>query len=459
MEITVDFASLGDNPLEIMWTLFIKFGWVVFALFFIYALLIMWQNRIREDYRKTRKYILLAIDVPKNNIQSPRAVENIFSHLAGAHQPLKFVHNWWFGEIKNSFSFELVSIGGYTQFIIHTMDAYRDLVEAIMYAQYPNAEITEIEDYTERYKNVRFPNKEYDLFGLEIKLSDKEVFPLLTYEVFEDPTAEEEKFKDPMASILEAFGRIGENEELWLQFVITPADNDWGKAGKPVIKKLIGEATERKRDLLDKAFDGVNMVIDTLVTPPESKKKDGGQLNKIQYMTTGEKNAVEAVERKVSKIGFHSKIRLVYIAKKGFLVKSRVTQGVYGSLKQFNHSLNGLKPDGATVTGGVVWFKKSRIVKRQNAILKGYLDRGHSMAPGTYGFILNTEELATLWHFPVMGVKAPSIKRTETKKIEPPITLPTSDQNVLKIKKQSPPLATPLPPENLPTEEDDEPIE
>jgi hypothetical protein len=40
-------------------------------------------------------------------------------------------------------------------------------------------------------------------------------------------------------------------------------------------------------------------------------------------------------------------------------------------------------------------------------------------------FFLSTEELATLWHFPIlMQVRAPQLQRTEAKKVEPPANLP-----------------------------------
>ena len=57
-------------------------------------------------------------------------------------------------------------------------------------------------------------------------------------------------------------------------------------------------------------------------------------------------------------------------------------------------------------------------------MLRLYRSRAFLLEPGYYGKILNTEELATVYHFPVMTVKTPFVKRTESKKSEPPVSLP-----------------------------------
>ena len=43
-------------------------------------------------------------------------------------------------------------------------------------------------------------------------------------------------------------------------------------------------------------------------------------------------------------------------------------------------------------------------------------------------FVLNIEELASLWHFPVITVKAPQVKKTEAKRGEPPVLLPVGEE-------------------------------
>ena len=40
-------------------------------------------------------------------------------------------------------------------------------------------------------------------------------------------------------------------------------------------------------------------------------------------------------------------------------------------------------------------------------------------------FVLNTEEIATLWHFPGQILKVPTLERIESKEASPPTNLPT----------------------------------
>ncbi|MFA6254584.1 MAG: hypothetical protein WC675_00935 [Patescibacteria group bacterium] len=450
MEFVIDFSEIpSNNPIAFGWWFIKTIGWIYPVFLFVYGLILVWQNYIRNRYRKTRHYILLAIDIPKNNEQTPRAVENIFSHLAGAHQPLNFYNRWWDGEIPDSFSFEIISIGGYIQFLIHFPDKYRDLIEAIIYAQYPDAEITEVDDYTKHW-SIKFPNTEHDLWGTEVKLAKKYVYPVVTYEEFEDSISQE--LKDPMASLLEPLTRIGPGEEIWVQFVTTPADNNWGEKAQPVINKIIGaKEGGGKKNIFDWLFVIPNMILEGINPAPAgtTTKKDEPP-NRMLYLTQGEKDEVAAIEHKICKIGFHVRIRWVYVAEKPKFVKMRGAQGVYGGFKQFNDlGLNSFKPDSKFMTGGIVWFKKKRLIWRKNRIMYRYKDRCHSLAPGEYGFILNTEELASLWHFPIMTVKAPMVQKTESKKAEPPTALPTAISRSFGLPKSANIKAGP--PTNLPT--------
>ena len=450
MEIVIDFPNLNSNPLVLMWWFFRTIGWIIPVFFFVLVLIFGWQSYIRNHYRTKRKYILLAIDVPKDNEQTPKAAENIFNHLAGAHQPLEFHDKWWTGEIPNSFSLEIVSLGGYIQFIVHLVEEYRDMVEAMIYAQYPDAEITEVEDYTKKW-NIKFPNEEYKFWGTELKLRASEFYPIRTYTEFEDKVSKE-AYKDSMAAMLESMTRIGPGEEIWVQLVITPADNDWYEGSESVIDKIIGAKGKEKHSLFKSAADFVGYVANSVISTTEASSNHGGETpNQMLYLTPGKKDVVAAIEKKTSKVGYHTKIRLVYIAEKD-KYKKRIPHGVYGAFKQFNtYDLNSIKPDSKTLTGGVVFFKKTRLTWRSNKMLYRYKSRGHWLEPGYYGKVFNTEELATLYHFPVSAsVKTPSVQRTESKKSQPPISLPVEEFRVEPV--DQPELTVKAaPPEDLPT--------
>ena len=100
--------------------------------------------------------------------------------------------------------------------------------------------------------------------------------------------------------------------------------------------------------------------------------------------------------------------------------------GFVGGIKQFNTvDLNSLKPATKYWTSiPPPWdFRSFRLNLRRRAILRAYCGRSESRGAG-HPFVLNIEELATLWHFPMMSVKAPLVKKSESKKAEPPFSLP-----------------------------------
>ncbi len=373
-----------------------------------------------------KKWVLLAIDVPRDNEQSPKAVENIFSHLAGAAAGITFVEKYWDGEQSDPFSFEIVSIDGYVQYLVRCLEPLRDMVESALYAQYPDVEITRVEDYVVGAPH-RFPDEYSNLFGFELTLAKHEVYPIRTYVDFEHGLTQE--LKDPMASLLENLSRLRIGEQVWIQILATPVSDDWKEKAQDEINKVLGKKSGSKESFLLKIlfvpFNFYIWVVEALlgfagVQGSESKEED---LFKMMNLTPGEKDQLTAMERKISKLGFEVKIRLIYIARKEVFSKVRGVASILGSLKQFNTlNLNAFRPIKKTVTKVLYFFKKSRVTVRQNKLIRAYMERSTTM--GGAPFVLNIEELASIFHFPDLSVKAPLLKRTSAKKSEPPVGLP-----------------------------------
>lgn len=92
-------------------------------------------------------------------------------------------------------------------------------------------------------------------------------------------------------------------------------------------------------------------------------------------------------------------------------------------MKQFTAmNLNSFKPDGKTKTK-IEWILvKKRTNWRRSRLIKAYCMR--STLAGHSTFILNTEELASIWHFPNKFIRTPLLQKTESKKTQPPAALP-----------------------------------
>jgi len=135
------------NPVDIIiFRLFLVFGWAIFVWLLLFLGIYFYVEYRQEKYKKDWNWVLLAIDIPANNEQSPKAVEQLFAHLAGALNEPDIAEKYRGGFVQRWFSFEIVSIDGYIQFLVRTEESLRDLVEAAMYAQYPGAEIIEVEE-------------------------------------------------------------------------------------------------------------------------------------------------------------------------------------------------------------------------------------------------------------------------------------------------------------------------
>jgi len=416
---------------QMLLTLLLNFGWMPIAVVFLWGVFQLWMDYIQDKWASEQKFKILAVDIPKSNNQLPKAVENIFSYLAGAHGTKNLLETYWEGQFQLTISLEIVSIDGYTQFLIHAPEANRNLIESAVYSQYPDAEITEVNDYTENMPD-KYPDSEYDLFGAEFMLADPVGYPIKTYNDFlSDVGKPEEQFKDPMASLMDLCSSLKPGEQLWQQIIILPILDDHIKPGEDEIKKIMNDysPTETIFDKMIKFFlsilENFSEAVYSLWGDIETKEPEKSEPLQMMNLRPKQKKQVEAIQRKISQIGFGAKIRMIYVAKKDVMVKPKAVNGFVGYMKQFtDYDLNSFKPDMTyTATTGAYLFKDQRINMKKNKIMKNY--KGRSYSGGRKAGYMSVEELATLWHFPVEGaVKAPMIQKAPGRKSEPPMALP-----------------------------------
>lgn len=437
MQIEIDFSPIQEffalAPDVMLWRFLAYFGWIIFAIMFLWMASILWLKYIRGKWGSQTKFIFLAIDIPRGNLQSPQAVENLFTYLGGAHGTQNFWDTWFAGEYQLSFSFEIVSLEGYTQFIIRTPAQFRNLVESAVYSQYPDAEIVEVDDYCEGFPR-KFPDQEYDIWGTEFKLSSHYMYPIKTYRDFEHKLGPEETtFKDPMAELMELYSSLRKGENIWFQIIVIPTDFGWINDGKGEIDKILGKKADvslgsKIVDAILEALEYVSEAIYSLWGDIDSEKKDDAKKLSMMELTPRQKRKIEYLDRKASKLGFLCKLRMVYIAKKEVMNKPKASGGFVGFIKQFTDlDLNGFKPDmKGTATKAVYFNKTAEVIKKKNNLINNYIDRNDWA--GITPFLLNIEELATLWHFPIEAISnAPLVQKTTAKKYKPPANLAVDD--------------------------------
>lgn len=438
MNIIIDFTKIQDffnlPPNVILWKFMANFGWIIFAIMFLFAVRALWLYYVRMNWSKNIKFILLAIDIPRGNIQSPRAVENLFTYLGGAHGSQSFFDKWFSGEFQLSFSFEIVSLEGYTQFLIRTPAQFQNLIESAVYSQYPDAEIIEVDDYCDSFPK-KFPDEEYDIWGSEFVQQAHYMYPIKTYKEFEHKLGPDEMvFRDPMSELMELCSSLRKGENLLYQIIVIPTGFDWIDDGKPEIDKILG--VKPKVSFFNNVIDTIMKVISDLSEfvyslwgdVDDSAKKDDFKKLSMMELTPKQKKKIEAIEEKSSKLGFLCKIRVVYLAKKEVMNKAKVVNGFVGYIKQFAAlDLNSFKPDLKITATKTAYFRKSaRLISKKNNIIHNYINRDDWA--GRIPFLLNIEELATIWHFPIeASANAPLIQKTAAKRYKPPANLSFDD--------------------------------
>ncbi|MDO8488271.1 MAG: type IV secretion system DNA-binding domain-containing protein [bacterium] len=180
---------------------------------------------------------------------------------------------------------------------------------------------------------------------------------------------------DPMASLTSALAKMGEGEGAHIQILIAPADNSWKSKGRAWIGKT---------------------------------KKAESDPEKASYKV--DPKTLEAVDNKTSKNGFETTIRIVAVSPNKDTAKSHLAN-LKAAFEQFNGELNGLKG------------KKMRL---KGAFMVDFIYRYQPMVWWGAKTILNSEELATLYHFPNKTIETPHIFWLNSKRAPAPLGIPDS---------------------------------
>lgn len=403
-------------------------GWLLLVRPLFFVILHLYVDLKQDLTVHEWKYVLLAIDIPALNVQTPKAVEQMFAQLAGAFYDPDLKDKLKDGYKQRWFSFEIISIEGYIQFLVWTEDAFRDLVEAVVYAQYPDAEVVEVEDYVGAAPDA-YPNDTHDIWISDFGLAEDNAYPIRSYREFEHAISKDTVLKDPMGTFLESFSRLGPGEQMWFQILVEPIGNSWKEDAIHKIKEVIGEKAAPHGDtILDHMLRAPQKFLEALgdeVFSREASEAHGheekaGPPNQLQYLTPGMGKLVEAMEAKIGKLGFKTKIRGLYLAKKAVFNPRRGINALVGAINQYNiPSANSLVP----TYGGTTNSRKN--LKRKKLLMKAYKKR--KISAGGKPCILNIEELATIWHFPMSHVKTPLVQKAASKQAEPPSGLPVEN--------------------------------
>jgi len=237
-----------------------------------------------------------------------------------------------------------------------------------------------LKDLVEKQVHGAYPDAEieevpeYNIFTEDGKVAYKSIqlkrsnfYPLKTFK--ELPT-------DPLAAITSALAKMGEGEAAAVQILISPAKPSWQKEAR----KFISDTKKQESD-------------------PENAKFS------VSAKT------LEGVESKSGKSGFETSIRIVVVAKDLSNAKTHLSN-IMGSFEQYSGELNSFK---------------GRKVRRKALFMEDFLYRYQPMFHffGNRPTILNSEELATIYHFPNKQVTTPHIFWLYAKTAPAPSEIPS----------------------------------
>jgi len=425
-----DLIMVSVPILEKVWLIFKTWWWLLLPFLFWKPFRILYFYFIQERWDATLKKIVLEIRMPKEVLKPIRAMEQVFAGFHAIHDVFTWREKWLEGQFQQSISLEIVSLGGEVHFYIRAAKIFRNIIESNIYSQYPEAEIFEVEDYTKQVPQD-IPNKDWDLWGTSFVNTKPDSYPIKTYLKFEsERETKEEKRIDPLAGFLEGMAGLRPGEQLWLQIRATPTRDEtkpWVKQGLEIRDKLVRRLGKPKSKPM------IQEVAEVLIAgkPPGAAPAEEKEIIPPEMkLTPGEREIVAAIEEKISKFGFDCHIRFIYLGKRDVFLKP-MSRFAFGLFKEVSYeNIGGFKPDKTIMTkvkSVPFWFlDKRRVYIRKRRLFKNYQKRWPPWFPRSGGTsILNTEELATLFHFPGKIVApAPAIPRVEVKKGEAPSGLP-----------------------------------
>ncbi len=228
--------------------------------------------------------------------------------------------------------------------------------------------------------------------GGELTLKEHFAYPVATYQDLK---------RDPMQSLLNALGGLDKEDGVGIQILLRPANLSWRKAAN--------DLADRKRKGHDKNLGVGSLIKDIVVAfhkPPESGGKDG-ESNKPE-LSNMEQATLDAIDEKTRHPGYEVVIRVV--------ASSNISQRAQYILANVVASFSLYDAPGKN------GFKYTP-AKDVDALVTAYIMR--FFPPHHNKNILNSVELATLFHFPDdRSIPTSQLARQESKQVAGPRKIP-----------------------------------
>lgn len=292
-------------------------------------------------------------------------------------------------------SFEIAKPCGNDEiiFFVAIPRKFRESVEKQIHSFFPNASIEKASDFT-IFKPKSFTE------AAVLELNKKHFFPIKTYENLEI---------DPLNAVTNALSKLDANDEgATIQLILKPANTGWRSKGRSIAHEM--QQGKRLNDV-NKSFVGsmgqeLGSAVFGTILKTKNDETDPFRAKTYQ-LTPEEQELIKSLEQKSSKAGFEVNIRLVASA-----VNPERAQQILGQLEnaftQYENS-------------DMNHFQVKKRMKKQDIsfdfIFRNFIS--------DQSIILNVEEIASIFHFPISTVETPKIKWLKSNASSPPLEMPS----------------------------------
>jgi len=288
---------------------------------------------------------------------------------------------------QDTISFEYVAHENEILFYVTCTRNYIKLMEKQINSFYPDAIIEETKEV-----NIFEGKKHYATTYLHT--AKPFLYPFKTYQKLES---------DPINNITNAFSKLDENSSAAIQIMLKPIDDDWQHESSKVSSKMMqGKTTHFTLN----PFKLIIGFFEILFSSGENEK-ESHQNNGSSALS---QDRAKTVDEKGDKTGYEAIIRIITTGDDMSSVDAEL-KNIISAFSQFSY------PD----------FNKFSYTYRHSAqkLIKNYIYRYFKKPLGKKKMILNTEEIASLFHFPhIRYNKTPEIKWQNFKIVKAPSDIP-----------------------------------
>jgi hypothetical protein len=289
---------------------------------------------------------------------------------------------------QRHFAFEIIGSQGFVHFYAAVPVALVDVVKQAVVSAYPSARLEEAAEHN-IFSEV---GKLSGTVGGEMNLKESFAYPIATYQDLK---------RDALQSLLNALSTLDKDDGAAIQLLIRPADGSWRKQASAIASKK-----RKGKDATMAASAIAKQLVTALVKPPETK--DGGQASPKHDLSSLEQSLVDSIEDKTRYSGFEVLIRVV--------ASSNISQQSQTILNNIVASFSLFDAPGKN------GFKFSP-AKDMQSFVTSYLLR--FFPPQHKQNIMNSVELATLFHFPDQkNIPTSQLERQASKQVDAPRNIP-----------------------------------